>query len=213
MSTSHESDPSPNIKTTITIDQESEDWKHRPPYATLDPQNGGFKPRYEGSCHCGRVKFQLSREIPLDAKFCHCTDCQRLHGAPFQWAAIFHKTDINFLHGHHGLKWYHSGEKTARHKLPCKVSCAYCGSPIMDEGRNMILMFPSMIHFGKKKLGPVLDEHLDTNVAVFEVADREKSNFAPTCHIFYGDRVVDIPDGKPKWKGLDGKSELMETEE
>lgn len=68
-------------------------------------------------------------------------------GAPFQWAAIFHKEDINFTKGHHDLVWYDSGEKTTRHKLPCKVTCGYCRSPIMDEGRNMILLFPSLIKF------------------------------------------------------------------
>lgn len=68
-------------------------------------------------------------------------------GAPFQWAAIFHKDDINFTHGHHDLGWYESSEKTCVHKLPCKVSCAYCRTPIMDEGRNMILLFPTLIDF------------------------------------------------------------------
>lgn len=29
------------------------------------------------------------------------------------------------------------------------------------------------------------------------------------CHIFYSQRVVDLPDGKPKWVGLDNGSELM----
>jgi len=66
-------------------------------------------------------------------------------GAPFQWAAIFHKEDINFTHGHHHLGWYESSEKTTRHKLPCKASCAYCRTPIMDEGRRMILLFPELI--------------------------------------------------------------------
>ena len=73
-------------------------------------------------------------------------DCNNL-GAPFQWAAIFHKEDINFTHGHHDLGWYESSEKTTVHKLPCKVSCAYCRTPIMDEGRNMILLFPTLINF------------------------------------------------------------------
>lgn len=68
-------------------------------------------------------------------------------GAPFQWAAIFHKEDINFTKGHHDLGWYESSEKTTVHKLPCKVSCAYCRTPIMDEGRNMILLFPTLINF------------------------------------------------------------------
>lgn len=28
--------------------------------------------------------------------------------------------------------------------------------------------------------------------------------------MFYGQRVVDIPDGKPKWTGIDGQSDLIE---
>ena len=43
--------------------------------------------------------------------------------------------------------WYESKEKTTKHTLPCKVTCGYCRSPIMDEGRNMILLFPTLIHF------------------------------------------------------------------
>lgn len=31
-----------------------------------------------------------------------------------------------------------------------------------------------------------------------------------SCHIFYSRRVVDIPDGKPKWDGLNDQSELIE---
>ena len=80
-------------------------------------------------------------------------------GAPFQWAAIFHKEDINFTLGHHDLGWYDSSEKTCKHKLPCKVSCAYCRTPIMDEGRNMILLFPTLINFK---------------------SDADKKNFEPT---------------------------------
>ncbi|KAI9707709.1 MAG: hypothetical protein M1836_000671 [Candelina mexicana] len=164
-----------------------DEWKHRAPYA-IHSDAKDFKVRYEGGCHCGRVKYQLSREKPLDAKYCHCKTCQRLHGAPFQWAAIFHKEDINFSHGHHDLGWYESSNKTIEHKLPCKVSCAYCRTPIMDEGRNMILLFPPLIDFKSKE---------------------DQDNFAPTCHMFYGSRVVDINDGKPKWSGLNDQSDLL----
>lgn len=58
---------------------------NRPPYSHPDTP---FNPRYEGSCFCGAVKFQISRERPLEAKFCHCHGCQLLHGAPFQWVRI-----------------------------------------------------------------------------------------------------------------------------
>jgi hypothetical protein len=29
-------------------------------------------------------------------------------------------------------------------------------------------------------------------------------------HIFYSKRVVEIPDGKPKWAGMDEASELLD---
>src|SRR5690242_9130969 len=109
--------------------------------------------------------------------------------APFQWAAIFHKDDINFTNGHHNLEWYDPSEKSIEHKLPCKVRCSFCHSPIMDEGRNMILLFPSLVHLK---------------------TDEDKAYFKPRCHMFYGQRVMDIPDGLPKWSGLSDESELIE---
>jgi hypothetical protein len=32
-------------------------------------------------------------------------------------------------------------------------------------------------------------------------------------HLFYGQRVVDLPDGKPKWEGIDRKSRQMDESE
>ncbi|KAG9765828.1 glutathione-dependent formaldehyde-activating, GFA, partial [Aureobasidium melanogenum] len=165
-----------------------EDWQKRAPYK-IHESNENFKARYEASCHCGKVKYQLSREEPLDSKLCHCTTCQTQHAAPFQWAAIFHKEDINFSNGHHDLEWYDPSEKSIEHKLPCKVRCSFCHSPIMDEGRNMILLFPSLVHLK---------------------SDEDKANFKPRCHMFYGQRVMDIPDGLPKWSGLNDSSDLIE---
>lgn len=55
------------------------EWKKRPPYLIHDA-NENFPVKYEANCHCGRVKYQLSREEPLDSKLCHCTTCQTQHG-------------------------------------------------------------------------------------------------------------------------------------
>lgn len=164
------------------------EWKQRAPYKIHD-KGGDFKALYEANCHCERVKYQLSRQEPLDSKLCHCTTCQRQHAAPFQWAAIFHKDDINFLTGHHDLEWYDPTSKSIEHKLPCKVRCSFCHSPIMDEGRNMILLFPSLINFKNAE---------------------DMALFKPRCHMFYGQRVMDIPDGLPKWTGLNDASDLIE---
>ena len=58
---------------------ENEQWKLRSPYKVHNPDDG-FKALYEGACHCGKVTFQLSREKPLASKYCHCADCQIMHG-------------------------------------------------------------------------------------------------------------------------------------
>lgn len=60
-------------------DGEHNEWKHRAPYKVHD-NDPDFHARYEASCHCGKVCYQLSREKPLDSKYCHCTTCQKLHG-------------------------------------------------------------------------------------------------------------------------------------
>ena len=52
------------------------EWKLRAPYRFHEP-NEHFNARYEAGCHCGKVKYQLSRDEPLDSKLCHCTTCER----------------------------------------------------------------------------------------------------------------------------------------
>lgn len=72
------------------------------------------------------------------------------------------------------------------------MQCAYCRTPIMDEGRNMILLFPTLI------------EGINT--------PEGKKAFEVRSHMFYPQRVVDIKDGKPKFKGLSGESERVDEE-
>ncbi|KAK0624316.1 Mss4-like protein [Immersiella caudata] len=174
-----------------STDREEDQWKHRAPYRIHDKAED-FPVKWKGKCHCGAVQYELSREKPLASKYCHCTTCQRMHGAPFQWAAIFHKEDINFTNGVHDLGWYDPTAKSTTHHLPCKVQCAYCRTPIMDEGRNMILLFPTLI------------EGINT--------DEGREAFKAQCHMFYTQRVVDIRDGLPKFKGLSDQSPLVDEE-
>lgn len=53
----------------------------------------------------------------------------------------------------------------------------------------MVLLFPSLIHFKTEK---------------------DKEGFRPRCHMFYKERVIDVPDGLPKWSGMKEDSELIE---
>ncbi|KFA61047.1 hypothetical protein S40285_08010 [Stachybotrys chlorohalonatus IBT 40285] len=172
--------------------RDEDQWKHRAPYR-IHEKNDNFDVKWKGKCHCGKVEYQLAREKPLSVKYCHCTTCQRLHGAPFQWAAIFHKEDINFTNGHHDLGWYDPTNKDTSHHLPCKVSCAYCRTPIMDEGRNMILLFPTLI------------ENINTKKA--------RETFQTGSHMFYPQRVVDFRgDGVTKWSGLEEQSKKVDDD-
>ena len=58
----------------------SEEWKSRPPYGAPAADAPPFEKRWTAHCSCGRVTYWLSRDRPLASKYCHCVDCQSLHG-------------------------------------------------------------------------------------------------------------------------------------
>ncbi|MEZ6155276.1 MAG: hypothetical protein R3B56_05705 [Candidatus Scalinduaceae bacterium] len=109
-----------------------------------------------------------------------------MHGAPVQWAAIFHKHDVRITKGIERLHFYSSESGKHDRILPCKVSCGDCRTLIADEGRTMWLAFPSFFNFGGTSKVP------ETSRA--------------TCHIFSSMRIIDIDDNLPKWSGHKNKS-------
>lgn len=159
---------------------------HDSGYGSADDKS--FIAKYRASCRCSVVRYEV-RADPVDAKICHCSDCQVLHGAPMQWAAIFHKRDVRFTAGVEHLRFYNSALERNERIVPCKVACAICGSLIADEGRNMWLAFPTLFDFG--------------------TPPRVPAAFMPTCHIFYGTRVMEITDELPKWSGHKDRSTLL----
>ncbi len=155
-------------------------------YASV--HDASFSVKYKASCYCAAVQIEV-RADPVDAKICHCLTCQRMHGAPMQWAAIFRKHDVRITKGIDCLKFYNGELNSHDRILPCKVSCSLCGTPIADEGRRMWLAFPSLFDFG---FPPKVPEA-----------------FRPTCHLFYGARRIDIRDDLPKWSGHKNTSERL----
>lgn len=153
--------------------------------STDDP---AFVARYSARCHCGAVQYEV-RADPVTAKICHCRICQVLHGAPMQWAAIFHKADVRLVTGADRLRFYSAAHDRSERIRPCKISCSRCGAPIADEGRRMWLAFPGLFDFGEPARIPAA--------------------FRPACHIFYAMRVVDVDDGLPKWAGHADESERL----
>jgi hypothetical protein len=72
---------------------------------------------YRGSCHCGRVTFELDAELKRVTE-CNCSICRR-KGALWHGAA---DTSLRILSGESDLVLYQFGTKTAKHYF-----CKNCG--------------------------------------------------------------------------------------
>ncbi|KAJ5861285.1 uncharacterized protein N7529_008595 [Penicillium soppii] len=169
---------------SLEVNADVEDYTNRPPYL-LQPLQRFGETKWRAHCQCGQVKYALRRARTLNAKFCHCRQCQVLHGAPFQWAAIFPKEDIRFENGPEGLSFYAAGEKNHKYQTPTKVSCSICRTPIMDEGRNMCLLFPQLIDLSGSP-------------------DEQRHRMQHFCQ--------HIHDGIAKWSGMDEQSQQLDDD-
>ncbi len=78
---------------------------------------------HQGSCLCGQVKYQLLSE-PKKVTSCHCTMCQKQHGAAFATYGCILKTDLVYVTGSQLLKSYNSSSTIER------KFCGDCGSSI-----------------------------------------------------------------------------------
>ncbi|KAG2133630.1 uncharacterized protein EDB93DRAFT_1242781 [Suillus bovinus] len=149
---------SPPIPSSDGGDSEK-DWISKPPYNWSPARSAEgeelFKTKYE-------------------------SQCQQLHGAPFQWAVIFPKTSVRILENNSYTLHCFSTTKGASHHVPCKVSCEICRAPLFDEGKHTVLAYT--IPF----------------------------DFQPSCHIFYDQHIMEVCDGIPKWRGHKNDSELVQ---
>eukprot|EP00929_Paragymnodinium_shiwhaense_P045509 TRINITY_DN23250_c0_g1_i1.p1 TRINITY_DN23250_c0_g1~~TRINITY_DN23250_c0_g1_i1.p1 ORF type:complete len:418 (-),score=72.00 TRINITY_DN23250_c0_g1_i1:44-1297(-) len=102
-----------------------------------------------------------------------------------QWAALFKKDAVKFAADSlEWLRWYKTDTDTvyldgAEKQLPCKIQCKHCGTWIADEGRNMIMAFPTLFEF----------------VAGGGVAPQFPDAFLPKSHIFCATRALEMNDG------------------
>ena len=108
-------------RAVVSIENPLQSLDFGPEYATFD--DVAFIAKYHATCRCGGVRYEVSAD-PLSAKICHCHDCQVMHGAPMQWAAIFNKRNVRFSAGVSHLRFYNSAQNLPQRRLPCKVSCA-----------------------------------------------------------------------------------------
>lgn len=124
-----------------------------PEYASID--DATFIPKYRAACFCGTVRYEVSAD-PVEAKICHCLACRKLHGAPMQWAAIFHKRHVRFTAGLHQLRFFNSEQGLPERILPCKVSCGRCVVlPLPMRGAGCGLLSPRCLILGFAARRPI----------------------------------------------------------
>lgn len=75
------------------------------------------------SCLCGAVTIEL-RSAPLVQLYCHCDDCQAVHGAAYVPAAIYARDATRLLTGD-PLLW--------KRKTTVRATCRGCGTRIYAE--------------------------------------------------------------------------------
>ena len=146
-----------------------------PEYARVD--DDAFTPRYRASCHCGAVRYDVSADPP-DAGDRHCRTCQSLHGAPMQWAAIFHKRHVRLTRGIEHLQFLFRRPRP-RERRRCAGESA--------RGARLSLTKAAAC-------GPRFRP-----CSISESAGELPGSVPADVSIFYGQRVVDMADGLPKW--------------
>jgi hypothetical protein len=129
--------------------------------------------RYEGECHCGRVRFELEGP-PMAAFCCHCTVCRRSIGCPYILVGMWQPERARIAKGAPLLERTTSPWLT-RHR------CPDCGAAIYNAVSTKSFVASNFML-------PLLLERDDA--------------VRPTHHIFYADRMVDIDDGLPKFDAL-----------
>ena len=84
---------------------------------------------YNGSCLCGKVRFEISSEIQ-SIIYCHCSQCRKAQGSAFATNGNVDIKGCKFISGENALTSYESS--------PCqtKYFCNNCGSPIISKNKS-----------------------------------------------------------------------------
>lgn len=134
--------------------------------------------RTHGSCLCGAVSFY----VDLPAKWvahCHCSRCQRAHGAAFVTWVGFGASNVTVFNQKQALSWYCDVEAS-------RGFCGNCGSPMFFKSSR----YPGELHVAR---------------ALFH----EQLAQQPQVHVFFSSHVSwatlagELPiEPEPEWSAV-----------
>ena len=138
--------------------------------------------KYTGSCLCGKVRYEVS-EFETGIAHCHCSMCQKFHGAAFSTFAEVKLENIHWLSGRENLNSFKASNDTIRQ------FCNICGSSLL------------FISSHNKKL-----DTIELAIATLDNC----IDLLPDAHIHTNSKApwFDIKDTLPRYKGYrNGKKE------
>ena len=114
-----------------------------------------------GNCLCGAVRF--TAQLPSKwVVHCHCTRCQRAHGAAFVTWVGFETTQVQIDNAQHALRWFnHPTMGNSQRGF-----CSHCGSPMFFRSER----YEGELHIARALFTTELDR-------------------IPESHVYYGSRV------------------------
>lgn len=114
-----------------------------------------------GSCLCGAVRF--TAQLPSRwMAHCHCTRCQRAHGAAFVTWVGFDAARVQIDDTQNTLRWFNNPDMGNSQR----GFCSQCGSPMFFRSER----YPNEIHIARALFTTDLDR-------------------APESHVYYDSRV------------------------
>ena len=125
-----------------------------------------------GTCLCGDLSFEANLPTKWVAH-CHCTLCQRAHGAPVVTWVGFEAAQVHIHDAHARLRWYESTPGAER------GFCGHCGAMMFFRS----VKWPGELHIALAHFTAPVDR-------------------APQVHAYWQDHVawanVDPNDGLPR---------------
>lgn len=134
-----------------------------------------------GACLCGALRFSVALPARWVAH-CHCSRCQRAHGAAFvTWVGLLDEA-VDIVNPHGVLTWYQAAEAS-------RGFCSRCGSPLFFKSPR----YPGELHIARAAF---------TN----ELAQLPECNVFYDTHALWAERVESLPcEDDPEWSqgGID----------
>jgi hypothetical protein len=124
------------------------------------------------SCLCGAVELSLTDE-PVVMTYCHCESCRRWYSAPVHAGCLWRQENVRIEKGADLLTTYMRTEETGS----VRKFCSLCGAGVLVDHPPVAMI----------------------DIPVVSVSDLV---FEPSVHTHYGEKIISIPDGLPKYKGF-----------